>query len=260
VLFKNNYKPYARFYNNPEGWPEPMFWNDATSHQRLQNLSDLWEKDIFDERSVQTLLDDLKGGQPNLDALDRLAFMASFGEFLSCIPQGADDDTYLDDCEDAISSYRDAKQILATFLKSNNRLIRLSTAVTYCELGWDWPSEMPDGKLHQQITDDVSELLKGDKDHRRACMYMPSLCKQTDLKTGLISEENLKILVKLCDSARIVNDEEGTSTVAFHSAQALSMLMKCASKLSSLVSVCPDDICASGWRTCAKTHRYRCGD
>ena len=92
MLFKNNYKPYAHFYNNPEGWPEPMFWNDETSHQRLQNLSDLWEKDIFDKRSVRTLLDDLKRGQPNLDALDRLAFMASFGEFVSCIPLGADDD------------------------------------------------------------------------------------------------------------------------------------------------------------------------
>ena len=213
-----------------------MFWNDATSHQRLQSLPDLWEKDIFDERSVQTLLDDLKRGQPNLDALDRLAFMASFGEFVSCILLGADDDTYLDDCEAAISNYRDAKQILANFLKSKDRLIRLSTAVTYCELRWDWPSEATYGELCQQITDDISELLKGEKEHRRACMYMPSLCKQTDLKAGLISEENLKILVKLCDGTRIVKDEEGTSTVAFHSAQALSMLIKCASIRINLVS------------------------
>ena len=61
------------------------------------------------------LLDDLKRGQTNLDVLNRLAFMANFGEFLSCIPFGAHDNTYLDACKDAISSYRDAKPILATF-------------------------------------------------------------------------------------------------------------------------------------------------
>ncbi|KAG8215129.1 hypothetical protein J3R82DRAFT_8591 [Butyriboletus roseoflavus] len=209
VLFKNNYKPYAQFYNNPEGWPEPMFWNDATSHQRLQNLSDVWEKDIFDERSVQRLLDDLERGQPNLDALDRLAFMASF-----------------DIGKDAISNYENATQILDTSFKSKDRLIRLSTAVTYCELKWDWPLETTPGERGEQIKRDVSELLKSDQDRRRACIYMPSLCKRTELRDGLMSEENLKLLVQLCDSTCVVKHEEGTSTVAFHSAQALSMLMK----------------------------------
>lgn len=237
-----------------------MFWNDATSHQRLQNLSDLWEKDIFDKRSVQTLLDDLKRGQPNLDVLDRLAFMASFGGFLSCDPLGSDDDTYLDDCKNAINIYGNAHEVLSAFLKSKNRLIRLSTAVTYCELRWDWPSEMTYVELCQQITDDVSELLKGVEDRRRACMYLPSLCKQTDLKAGLISEENLKMLVQLCDSGRIVKDEEGTSTVAFHSAQALSMLMKCVSTLFNHMPAYPDDFCTSGRRTCPETYRYRCSD
>ena len=213
-----------------------MFWNDAASHQRLQNLSDLWEKDIFDKCSIQVLLDDLKRGQPNLDELDRLAFMASFGEFISRIALRADDDTCLDTCKDAISNYNNAKQILATFLKSKERLIRLSTAVTYCELGWNWSLETTYAELDPQITDDVSELLKGDRDRRRACTYMPSLCKRKELRAGLISEENLKILVKLCDGGRLVRDEEGTSTVAFHSAQALSLLMKRASTLSSLVS------------------------
>lgn len=57
-----------------------------------------------------------------------------------------------------------------------------------------------------------------------------------------MSEENLKMLVQLCDNTRVVTHEEGTSTVAFHSAQALSMLMKCASILFSSVSACPDGV------------------
>ncbi|KAH0833833.1 hypothetical protein J3R83DRAFT_10997 [Lanmaoa asiatica] len=237
ALFKNNYKPYARFYNNPEGWPEPMFWNDATSHQRLQELSKLWEKDIFDERSVETLLDDLKRGQLNLDALDRLAFMANLGGFISRVFFRADDETYLDIRKNATSIYNNAEQVLATFLKSKDRLIRLSTAVTYCELGWDWPLETTHGELGQQITEDVSELLKSGQDCRRACMYIPSLCKRTDLRAGLMSEENLKMLVQLCDNTRVIKREEGTSTVAFYSAQALSMLMKCDPVLVSVLSV-----------------------
>jgi hypothetical protein len=61
---------------------------------------------------------------------------------------------------------------------------------------------------------------------------MQSLCAQTDLTAGLLSEENLKILVELCDSVCILKDEEGPSTVAFHTAQALSIIMKCAKTLS----------------------------
>lgn len=128
----------------------------------------------------------------------------------------------------------DAKQILTTFLKSRDRLIRLSTAVTYCELGWDWPLETTYDQLRQQITKDVSELLEGDIHHRRACMYIPSLCKRSDLKAGLITKENLQMLVKFCDRNRIAGDEEGTS-VAFHSAQALLLLTKRASKFFSLI-------------------------
>ena len=70
-----------------------------------------------------------------------------------------------------------------------------------------------------------------------SCFHVYAVSKQTDSRAVLPTKENLKILVKLCDSARIVNDEEGTSTVAFQSARALSIL----------VSAGPDDICASGW-------------
>jgi len=63
----------------------------VTSHQRLQNLSDVWEKEIVDERSIQTLLDDLKGGQPP----GRAGPSSFHGEI----------------------RYRDARQTLATFFE-----------------------------------------------------------------------------------------------------------------------------------------------
>ncbi|KAG9312369.1 hypothetical protein JVU11DRAFT_6742 [Chiua virens] len=208
ALFKNNYKPSAQFFNNPVGWPEPMFWNDPASHQRLRELTDVWEKDIFDETSIRTLLDDLKEGKSNPDAaLDQLAFMANF-----------------DVGKHAILARPNAKEILADFLENRDRVIRLSTAAIYCEL--NWPLEASHGNLVQQVSDDVSELLKNEQHRRRACMYLPSLCKREDWKAGLISEDNLKMLVQFCDNTRIVRNEEGTSTIAFNGAQALAMLMK----------------------------------
>ena len=54
-------------------------------------------------------------------------------------------------------------------------------------------------------------------------MYIPSLCKTPELRIGLISDENLKILVKLCDSAPSPVTMK-KSTVVFRSARVLSML------------------------------------
>ena len=42
-----------------------------------------------------------------------------------------------------------------------------------------------------------------------SCFHVYAISKQTDSRAVLPTKENLKILVKLCDSARIVNDEEG---------------------------------------------------
>ncbi|KAG6369735.1 hypothetical protein JVT61DRAFT_13604 [Boletus reticuloceps] len=208
ALFRHNYRPYARFYDHPEWWPEPMLWNDATSHQRLQNMSGMWEKDILDEGCVQTLLNDLSKGPTNLDAIDRLAFMASF-----------------DVCKKAISNYKNAKQVLAIHLRSGDRVVRLSTAVTYCELGWDWPLERTYDELGQQVAEDITEMLRGNG-CRRACIYLPSLCKRAELRASLTSEDNLRSLIRLCSNTRFANNQDENFTVAFHSAQALSMLMK----------------------------------
>lgn len=154
-----------------------------------------------------------------------------------------DTDIHLDVYKKAIDGYQDAKQTLSAFLRRNvDRVVRLSTAATYCELGWGWPLETTQGEL-ELIMSDVSELLKSDRDCRRACMYLPSLCKRTELKAGLINDANLKTLVQLCDTTRIIKHEEGPSAVALHSAQALSMLMKCTSTLFDLARTSVDDIC-----------------
>lgn len=90
VLFKHNYKPSPRFHHANE-WPDPMFWNHESSHKRLQNLSDVWEKDIFDHHSVRNLIGQLNKGQLNKgqsiqEVLGRLAFMSTFGGFMSRVP------------------------------------------------------------------------------------------------------------------------------------------------------------------------------
>jgi hypothetical protein len=58
-----------------------MYWNDPASQERLSKLGPLWEKDIFDASTVPSLLRDIQlHGVECFDAVDRLAFMASFGE------------------------------------------------------------------------------------------------------------------------------------------------------------------------------------
>jgi len=81
ALFRTNYTADARFHRGFDTWPALMSWNDPRNHDRLQNLSSTWEMDIFDSRSVQSLLATLQLRRTNLDALDRLAFMATFGKF-----------------------------------------------------------------------------------------------------------------------------------------------------------------------------------
>ncbi|KAF9239483.1 hypothetical protein BU15DRAFT_46764 [Melanogaster broomeanus] len=82
VLFKNNYRPYAQFYRPCEKWPDPLLWNDPKSQRHVNRLSHLWEKDVLDDGLIQTLLTNLaeSRGEANLDALDRLAFVANFGQ------------------------------------------------------------------------------------------------------------------------------------------------------------------------------------
>ncbi|KAF8841639.1 ARM repeat-containing protein [Paxillus ammoniavirescens] len=62
--------------------------------------------------------------------------------------------------------------------------------------------------------------------------YATNRSQQHDLKTRLVSQDCLRRIISLCDSGRVAKHEEGTSSVAFHSAQALSMLMKSDSDLA----------------------------
>jgi hypothetical protein len=87
VLFKGNYRAKAKFWKDFDVWPELMYWNDPVSQERLSKLGQLWEKDIFDASTVPSLLRDIQlHGVECFDAVDRLAFMASFGEcFISLL-------------------------------------------------------------------------------------------------------------------------------------------------------------------------------
>jgi hypothetical protein len=84
VLFKGNYRAKAKFWKDFDVWPELMYWNDPVSHERLSKLGPLWEKDIFDASTVSSLLKDVQVHDMEcFDTVDRLAFMASFGELPS---------------------------------------------------------------------------------------------------------------------------------------------------------------------------------
>jgi len=114
--------------------------------------------------------------------------------------------------------------------------VRVSAAVTYCEVGWKWPLQSePDENPREaeHIIQDVNTLLES-KDPRRACMSLPSLCKNTYLRGRLLSESNLRRLLRLIATDRTgicynENEDEGdaSSSIAFHSAQALTSLLEC---------------------------------
>ncbi|KAI6004737.1 hypothetical protein EDD15DRAFT_1018393 [Pisolithus albus] len=222
ALFKPNYKPYAKFHRNLESWPPAIFWNDPKCHNHLSSLSSTWETDIFDSRSVQKLLDAQQPMKANLDALERLAFMASF-----------------DNGREAIARAANAQQTLASLLEHQNDWVRICAAMTYCEIGWEWPlpsdGDMTELKGLERLATDV-ECPLHDNDKARqlyACISLPSLCKNNWLRKRLLEDRNLRRLVQLtnaCDAGfnRKKREEEGVSasTVALHSAQALTSLLE----------------------------------
>ncbi|KAI6009617.1 hypothetical protein F5J12DRAFT_891730 [Pisolithus orientalis] len=150
ALFKANYKPYARFHRNFESWPPALFWNDPKCHNYLSSLSSTWETDIFDSRSVQSLLDAQQPLRANLDALERLSFMASF-----------------DNGRKAIAHASNAQQTLASLLDHQNDWIRICAAMTYSEVGWEWPLQFDNAAAElkglERLAADVESLLH-DKD------------------------------------------------------------------------------------------------
>lgn len=229
ALFKANYKPYARFHRNFESWPPALFWNDPKCHNYLSSLSSTWETDIFDSRSVQSLLDAQQPLRANLDALERLSFMASF-----------------DNGRKAIAHASNAQQTLASLLDHQNDWIRICAAMTYSEVGWEWPLQFDNAAAElkglERLAADVESLLhdkdKGQQLH--ACMSLPSLCKNSRLREILLEDRNFRRLIRLtnaCNTAfdRKQREQEGisASTVALHSAQALTSLLELDGTLAS---------------------------
>lgn len=130
-----------------------------------------------------------------------------------------------------------AEQTLASLLLDDgNDSVRVSAAVTLCEVGWNWPLQSePDEEPREveHIIQDVNTLLESE-DPRRACMSLPSLCKNAYLRGRLLSESNLRRLLTLiaadktgmrCNETE--DEEDVSSSIALHSAQALASLLEC---------------------------------
>ncbi|KAI6095040.1 hypothetical protein EDD16DRAFT_784486 [Pisolithus croceorrhizus] len=233
ALFKPNYKPCARFHRNLESWPPAMFWNDPKRHDYLSSLSSTWETDIFDSRSVQSLLDAQQPMKANLDALERLAFMASF-----------------DNGRKAIAHATNAQQTLASLLEHPKAWVRICAAMTYFEVGWEWPLQCNDTAAEPKGLERLAADVEGplhDKNKDRqlyACISLPSLCKNSWLRKRLLEDRNLRRLLQLTNACkagynRKKKEEEGVSasTVALHSAQALTSLLEHESLVPKLLAM-----------------------
>ncbi|KAG1750351.1 uncharacterized protein EDB91DRAFT_1217017 [Suillus paluster] len=77
VLFRTNYRSKAIFWRNLQQWPEAMYWHKA-SEEQLSRLGPSWEQAPFKYSTAEALVGIHK--KNNLDYVDRLAFMCSFGE------------------------------------------------------------------------------------------------------------------------------------------------------------------------------------
>ncbi|KAI6142286.1 armadillo-type protein [Pisolithus thermaeus] len=157
----------------------------------------------------------------NLDALERLAFMASF-----------------DNGRKAIAHATNARQTLASLLEHPKDWVRICAAMTYFEVGWEWPLQSNDTSaelegLERLATDVEHPLHDKNKDRQLyACISLPSLCKNSWLRKRLLKDDNLRRLVQLTNACKAgcnrKKEEEGVSasTVALHSAQALTSLLE----------------------------------
>ncbi|KAI6147644.1 hypothetical protein EDD17DRAFT_1787715 [Pisolithus thermaeus] len=180
-----------------------MLWNDPRCHDYVSSLSSMWETDIFDTRLVQSLLDAQQPTKVNLDALERLAFMSSF-----------------DNGRKAISHATNAQQTLATLLEHQKDWVRICAAMTYFEVGWEWPLQSNDTAaepkgLERLATDVERPLHDNDKDRQLE---------------GLLKDHNLRRLIQLTKAGSNGKRwEEGgvsASTVALYSSHALASLLK----------------------------------
>ncbi|KAF9219898.1 ARM repeat-containing protein [Gyrodon lividus] len=200
VLFKGDYQAKAKFWQDFETWPEMMYWNDPTSHNRLAQLGPLWEKDLFDSSIVVTLLDDIEYRPTEIvDCVDRLAFMASF-----------------DQGKNAIRKVEHWKKTISDLVCNDDPGVRVSAAVAYCELVPEAPSEDLKG-----IAEDVLAMLNGEKeiDQVRACKTIPSLAKHDALKDKLATKDTFMRMVQLGK-----RKEADATRLQLRAAQALAIL------------------------------------
>ncbi|KZP16562.1 hypothetical protein FIBSPDRAFT_748690 [Athelia psychrophila] len=81
VMFRPGYKPSPAFPQNIGTWPVSLRWDDPHREERLAELDDIWEKDLFDHIAAKDIFTRLENDK--LDStriLELIAFMTSSGQ------------------------------------------------------------------------------------------------------------------------------------------------------------------------------------
>lgn len=203
VLFKGNYRAKAKFWKDFDVWPELMYWNDPASQDRLSKLGPLWEKDIFDASTVPSLLRDIQlHGVECFDAVDRLAFMASFEQGRAAIRKSDGWESQLNE----LVRYSDDPKV------------RVSATVALSEL-------LPqlDAQYLDKAAADVLKMLesKDDIDQIRACKALPALVKHAAVGNKILSESTFQRVLDLGGVS-----ETKSLMVQIHASQTLSLLAR----------------------------------
>lgn len=203
VLFKGNYRAKAKFWKDFDVWPELMYWNDPVSQERLSKLGQLWEKDIFDASTVPSLLRDIQlHGVECFDAVDRLAFMASFEQGRAAIRKS-----------DGWES-----QLNELVCYSDDPKVRISATVALSEL-------LPqlDAQYLERAADDVLKMLASNVEINqiRACKALPALVKHAAVGNEILSEATFQRVLDLGGVS-----ETESLMVQIHASQTLSLLAR----------------------------------
>lgn len=219
VLFKGNYRAKAKFWKDFDVWPELMYWNDPASQDRLSKLGQLWEKDIFDASAVPSLLRDIQlHGVECFDAVDRLAFMASFDQGRAAIRKS---DSWESQLNELVRYSDDPK-------------VRVSATVALSEL-----SPTLDAQYLEKAAVDVLKMLESKEniDQIRACKALPALVKHAAAGNKILSESTFQRVLDLGGVS-----ETESLMVQIHASQTLMLLARHAAYRPAVTEKAAKDI------------------
>ncbi|KZP16495.1 hypothetical protein FIBSPDRAFT_748573 [Athelia psychrophila] len=81
VIFRPGYKPSPAFPNNMGTWPAQLHWDDPDRQERLAELDQIWERDLFNHTAAEDLFERLgRGKQSTARILERIACTTSLSQ------------------------------------------------------------------------------------------------------------------------------------------------------------------------------------